>query len=111
MPALHTHTVRSQEVADIMTEFYELLAETGHYNESIIKRPPHHPGINKALAAELELSPEAVDMMELLPYLNLKDYPIAWSKGGGDNEFLLSGTFADLRDDGEVVGQGQREKV
>ncbi|TVY36265.1 hypothetical protein LOCC1_G007147 [Lachnellula occidentalis] len=92
-----TNPATREEVVDLMTELYELLAEMGYYDAAMIGRPPHSPGINRTLAAELEFSREAVEMMEMLPYLLQEEESLGW---GGDNKFLLSGTFADLRDDG-----------
>lgn len=94
-----TNPATREEVVDLMTELYELLAEMGYYDAAMIGRPPHNPGINRTLAAELEFSLEAVEMMEMLPYLQQgqEEGPLGW---GADNNFLLSGTFADLRDDG-----------
>jgi hypothetical protein len=93
-----TNPATREEVADLMTELYELLAEMGYYDGAIIERPPHNPGINRTLAAELEFSREAVEMMEMLPYLQLKqeEGSLAW---GWANDFLLQGTFADMRDE------------
>lgn len=81
---------------ELVTELYELLAEMGYYDAGIIERAPHEKGINTTLAAELEFSPQAIEMMEMLPYLRTKD-ALGW---GGDDEILLGGRFADLREDG-----------
>ncbi|CZR62472.1 uncharacterized protein PAC_12369 [Phialocephala subalpina] len=86
-----------------MTEFYELLAEMGYYDASIIARPPHTDlGINKTLAVKLGFSQAAMDMMDILPYLNTTgdgdSGSVSWSHGE-DNEFLLHGVFADMRED------------
>lgn len=100
------HPTTKGEVVDLMTEFYELLAEMGYYDPELIERAPHERGINRTLAAELGFSKEAVEMMDMLPYLQLKqegEGPLRWSKGPVDNEFLLYGTFADLRNDDVLV--------
>jgi hypothetical protein len=94
-----------EEIADLMTEFYVLLAEMGYYDTSVINRPPHvDPGINKNLAAEVKYSEAAIELMELLPYLNMtrewgQDDPLKWSKGAFNDEFLMSGVFVDMRKD------------
>jgi len=95
-----TNPATPQQVADIMLEFYELLAEMGYYDASLIARPPHiQPSINKTLAAELKFSQASVEMMEILPYLNINGNTSAfnWEAGLYGNEFLLRGIFADLR--------------
>lgn len=94
-----------QQVADLMTEFYELLAKMGYYDASIIARPPHiSPSINKTLAAELNYSKAAIDMMEMLPYLNINGNMSVfnWEAGSYGNEFLLRGVFADMRNDEDL---------
>jgi hypothetical protein len=96
------HPQSKEEVVGIMTEFYELLAEMGYYDSDIIEGAPHQHGINRTLAQELKYSTEAIEMMDLLPYLNIME------KGEGTwaadlNVFLLYGEFADLRDDEMLV--------
>jgi hypothetical protein len=100
-----TDPATPQQVADIMTEFYELLAEMGYYDASIIARPPHvNPSINKTLAAELKFSKAAIDMMEMLPYLNINGNTsiFNWEVGSYGQEFLLRGLFADMRNDEDL---------
>lgn len=87
-----------KQVADIMGEFYELLAEMGYYDKSMIAYPPHvDPAINRTLAADLHFSQKAVEMMEMLPYLKDagNESQFRWGYGG---EFLLRGGFVDLRE-------------
>jgi hypothetical protein len=94
----------TEEVAALMTEFYELLAEMGYYEPEKIDRAPHaNPSINKNYAAELGFSPKAIEMLEKLPYLN-NDHDFWWSHGDGDAEFLLFGTFIDFRVDENLQG-------
>jgi hypothetical protein len=88
-----------EEAASLVTDFYELLAEMGYYEPEKIDRAPHtNPGINRKYAAELGFSPKAIEMLEMLPYLN-NTHDFAWSYGAGDTEFLLYGTFIDFRVD------------
>lgn len=95
------HPSNPTEVANLMTEFYELLAKMGLYEPSTIAYPPHlNPGINTTFAEMLEYSQKAIEMMEMLPYVgpgNGSETPFTWSHGAGDNEFLLYGTFVDYR--------------
>lgn len=87
------------EVAGLMTEFYELLAEMSYYEPEKIDRAPHtNPAINTTYAAELRFSSKAIEMLEMLPYLNY-EHDFAWSHGAGEAEFLLYGTFIDFRVD------------
>jgi hypothetical protein len=91
--AYHTYInpTKPREIVDLMTEFYELLADIGYYERSIINQPPHlNLSINQTLAAELWFSKRAVQMMEMLPYLNMKgEEPFMWQHGAGSNEFFL----------------------
>lgn len=88
-----------EEVGELMTEFYELLAEMGYYELEKIDRAPHtDPSINRTYAEELGFSPKAIEMLEMLPYLN-NEHDLAWQGGAGDAEFLLYGTFIDFRVD------------
>jgi hypothetical protein len=100
----HPHADR--EIADLMTEFYELLAEMGYFEPELINRPPHvNPSINTTLARELRFSTSAVRMMQLLPYLGIEndaDYPFHWLVEDG-NEFILHGRFSDMRIDEELL--------
>jgi hypothetical protein len=87
-----------EEVVEAMTEFYELLAEMGYYDSKLVEKAPHKSGINRTLAEELNYSRDAIEMMDMLPYLNLAEPgEEAWVTD--NNEFLLFGEFADLRDE------------
>jgi hypothetical protein len=90
-----------EEIGQLMTDFYELLADMAYYEPEKIDRPPHtNPSINRTYAAELGFSAKAVQMLEALPYLNNgDDNDFAWQGGAGDAEFLLYGTFIDFRVD------------
>lgn len=102
------HPGNPEEVAALMGQFYELLAEMGYYEPYRIAYPPHtNPSINGSYALALGYSGKAVQMMEMLPYLgtdrsddDADQYVFAWSNGAADGEFLLYGTFVDYRQDG-----------
>lgn len=101
-----TYPAKQQEVADLMTELYELLADMGYYDRSLIAQPPHtNPGINKTLAAELQFSQAAIEMMKMLPYLNIDHSRTVfnWDAGSYGNEFILYGIFADMRKDSDLT--------
>lgn len=90
-----------EEVASMMGEFYEMLAEMGYYEHSDIAYPPHtNPGINASYASTLGYSQKAITMMEMLPYLDMAD--LKWNHGAGDGEFLLYGVFVDYREEGSL---------
>jgi len=93
----------TDEVASLMTEFYELLAEMGYYEPAKIDRAPHtDPGINHEYAKEVGFSDKAVEMMLKLPYLNT-ELDVAWMHGASHVEFLLYGTFIDFRLDENLL--------
>lgn len=98
----------TQEAADSMLELYELLADMGYYDRLIIAHPPHlSPSVNKTLAAELNMSPAAISLMESLPYLNIASNTdqsvLNWDAGSYGHEFILYSLFADLRDSSSLI--------
>ncbi|KAJ7498132.1 hypothetical protein B0H11DRAFT_833147 [Mycena galericulata] len=57
------------EVVSLITQFYELLIEMGHWPEGSLRYPPHtNPSVNEELAAKLGYSPSAISIMQRLPY-------------------------------------------
>jgi hypothetical protein len=91
-----------EEVVEVMTEFYELLSEMGYYDLDIIERALHQRTINHTIALELNYSANALEIMDMLPYLNLRDKGEgAWTHDS--NVFILYGEFADLRDEETLV--------
>jgi hypothetical protein len=96
----------AEEIAELMTGIFELLAEMGYYGPEMIHRAPHKtPSINKTYALELGFLPKAIEVLEMLPYLGgSEEYDLAWSHGVGDAEFLLYDIFVDFRDDGYLEG-------
>ncbi|KAJ7498107.1 hypothetical protein B0H11DRAFT_2383033 [Mycena galericulata] len=57
------------EVVSLITQFYELLIEMGHWPEGSLRYPPHtDPPVNEALAVELGYSPSTISIMQRLPY-------------------------------------------
>jgi hypothetical protein len=56
-----THPGNPQEVADLMKEFYELLAKMGYFEPSAIAYPPHTESrINRTYAETLGYSQKAM---------------------------------------------------
>jgi len=92
-----------QEIADLMTEWYELLSKMGYYEPMLIERPPHtNPSINRTFAAQNGFSERAIAMMEMLPYLGLQQHgwAISWRHGEpNDLTFIFDGGFLDYRDE------------
>ncbi|KAI9837972.1 MAG: hypothetical protein M1819_006126 [Sarea resinae] len=84
------------EIAGLMGEWYELLAKMRYFSPSEIAYPPHvSPAINTSLAAELGMGRQAVSLLQLLPYMGCcrgEDWPL-----------ICSGSFADFRDDDDLV--------
>ncbi len=103
----YRHPPTKQEVADLVTDLYDLLSEMGYFPPEAINRPPHPTSrnINATLARELGYSEEAIQMMEMLPYIKTtgEDDAFTWSHGGWGGEFIHEGRFVDLTDD-EMLG-------
>ena len=87
-----------------MGEFYQLLAKMQYLDlgEGTIDYPPHidpDRSINSTLAAQLGMAPEAIQLLQRLPYVAA---PVRWNPGAEDPEFILYGRFADFRNDEEL---------
>ena len=64
-----------------------------------IADPPHiSPAINTHQARTLGFNKEAIELLQVLPHATDRT---AWG-AGGEQEFVLHGTFADSRDDGAL---------
>ena len=84
------------ETAALIGQFYELFIKMRYLPATSIAYPPHtSPSINTRLAHSLGLTTQAIEFLQLLPYVTGRT---AWG-GGGEQEFLFSGIFADFRDD------------
>lgn len=82
---------KPQEIADLMTQYYELLADMTYYPRSYIKYPPHNPAVSLELCEKYKLEPQVIELLQLLPYV--EGY-------NNEDEFILYGSFADYRDEG-----------
>lgn len=100
------------EVATLMTELYELLQEMKYTKPEAIQYAHHgERGINVTLAKYIGLIPEAITLLQLLPYTVTSPGPYyfyghqiipsvtRFSAFGYSNMLLLSTRFADMRDD------------
>jgi hypothetical protein len=85
------------EIAELMTRYYELLAKMRYFPSSFIKYPPHSPPIDITFAQSLGLEPQAIELLQLLPYV--EGY-------NNEDEFILGGSFADFRKKG-VLSQSR----
>ncbi|KAF8210277.1 hypothetical protein K438DRAFT_147349 [Mycena galopus ATCC 62051] len=58
------------KVVSLITQFYELLINMGHWPEGSLRYPPHtNPPIDEELAVQLGYAPAAISIMQQLPYL------------------------------------------
>jgi hypothetical protein len=78
-----------EETVSLISRYYELLAKMRYFPESYIKYPPHNPAIDLDLAKELNLEPQVIELLQALPYV--EGY-------SNEDEFILWGSFADMRD-------------
>ncbi|KAI0481911.1 hypothetical protein F4859DRAFT_476383 [Xylaria cf. heliscus] len=87
---------RIQEIADLMTEWYQLFIDARYINAESVAFPPHnHIRIDTTQAAQLGLTKDAVDLYQMLPY-HIGD--TNWNFGTDAGEFLMWGGFlSDLR--------------
>lgn len=86
-----------QDIANLMTDLYTLLEDMAYLPPGSISYPPHiEPAINTTLATRIGLSPDAVLVLEKLPYVTTDTN---WNAYRYKNELLLTTQFADMRDD------------
>ncbi|KAF7954583.1 hypothetical protein EAE96_005703 [Botrytis aclada] len=78
-----------QEIVTLITQYYELLAKIHYFPTSYIKYAPHDPPIDLDLAKSFDLEPQVIELLQALPYI--EGY-------SNEDEFILGGSFADVRD-------------
>ena len=93
-----------QQITNLIGDLYQLLAKMQYLDldQGTLDYPPHtnpEKSINTALATQSHLIPEAIQLLQQLPYVIA---PTRWMHGAGDNEFVLYGCFADFRNDDEL---------
>lgn len=101
-----------KEIATLMTELYELLSQMKYIKPGAVQYAPHgEKGVNVTLAKYIGLIPEAIDLLQLLPYTVTSPGPYYYfghaivpsvtrfSAWGYSNNLLLTTRFSDLRDD------------
>lgn len=91
---------RLQQVADLMLDIYETLAEMRYLDPVGIERGPHNIEGLRGLDEELGLDPSIIYLYSILPYINTDE--------AGKLDFFHGGTFADFRNPDEVR-QGRDE--
>lgn len=93
-----------EETINLIHGLYELMEDMGYLKPNQISYPPHiTTSINRTLTTELQLYDNVVDFMERLPYVkstnNRQAQLTNWNGPGYHDIFLLSASFADLRDE------------
>lgn len=86
-----------EEIVSLISRYYELLAKMRYFPKEYIKYPPHEPAIDLEVAKELNLEPQVIELLQSLPYV--EGY-------NNEDEFILGGSFADMRDP-EVLRQSR----
>lgn len=106
-----------QEIAGLVGELYELLAEMRYVKPGAIQYPSYlGPKINTTLAKAWGVSADAIRLLRILPYAVQTPGPFrnpvtkepimsatAWQAWRYKDELLLSTAFADMRDDGILI--------
>ena len=82
------------EIASLVGNYYHLLARMRYFPHSFIKHPPHNPAIDVPFAQSLGLEPQVIELLQLLPYVE---------GVGSEDEFILWGSFADFRSNGDLL--------
>ncbi|KAI1747015.1 hypothetical protein F4782DRAFT_522754 [Xylaria castorea] len=98
-PSVYSHVYpenpdpRIQEIADLMTEWFQLFIDARYIDAENVVFPPHkHILIDTTGAAQLGLTKDAVDLYQMLPY-NIGS--TNWNFGTDAGEFLMWGGFLD----------------
>ncbi|KAF8851553.1 hypothetical protein BDZ45DRAFT_707844 [Acephala macrosclerotiorum] len=76
------------EIASILSEYYQLMARMRYFSPDGIKYPPHDPPIDVELAKSLDLEPQVIELLQVLPYVEGLN---------NEDEFIAGGSFADFR--------------
>ena len=85
---------RLREVADLLLEIYEELAELRYLNPQGIKRGPHNITDIQPEYEELNLDPSVIYLYSVLPYIDVEK--------AGQADFFHGGSFVDFLDPGDV---------
>ncbi|KAI0129607.1 hypothetical protein BJ170DRAFT_282113 [Xylariales sp. AK1849] len=90
-----------REIADLMTEWYQLFIDMRYIDAASIVFPPHkNLKIDTTKPAAFGVSKDVVDLWQMLPYQTRYRGP-NWNFGSDAGEFLMWGEFlGDLRDPG-----------
>lgn len=86
---------KTTEVAELMTELYNLFISMQYINADDVAFPPHtQDPVNITDAARFGLTKDVVDVMQMVPYY--RGFP-NWNFGSDAGEFLFWGEFHDMR--------------
>ena len=83
-----------QEVADLLLQIYETLAEMRYLDPRGIIRGPHDISQLESVYAEHKLDPSIIYLYSILPYIDEEE--------AGERDFFHGGSFADFRKPDEV---------
>jgi hypothetical protein len=83
-----TTAFNPHEIVNLMTRYYQLLSKMRYFPESYIKYAPHDPPVDVEYALSLGIEPQAIELLQLLPYVEGLD---------NEDEFIMHGSFADFR--------------
>lgn len=87
---------RIREIAELMTEWYQLFIDMRYIKAENVVFPPHeHLRIDVSKPAAFGFTKDVVDLYQMLPY---HIAATEWNFGSDNGEFLMGGEFlADLR--------------
>ncbi|CZR60775.1 uncharacterized protein PAC_10671 [Phialocephala subalpina] len=77
-----------RDIATLLSNYYQLMARMRYFSPDCIKYPPHDPPIDVEFAKSLDLEPQVIELLQVLPYVEGLN---------NEDEFILSGSFADMR--------------
>lgn len=75
------------ELADLISNYYQLMSRMRYFSPECIKYPPRDPPIDVPLARSLGLESQVIDLLKVLPYVEGLN---------NEDEFILGGSFATL---------------
>ena len=81
-----------QEIASLVTDFYELFVRMGYMSDSAITYPPHE--IADDVLKRYDFSPLVVKLIKSLPYV--EGWP-NWNFAASGTEWFCDGAMSDLR--------------
>ncbi|GIJ90925.1 hypothetical protein Asppvi_009890 [Aspergillus pseudoviridinutans] len=86
---------RLHEVADLMLEIYQALAQMRYLDPAGIEQGPHNIDHLRPLYEKLKIDPAIIYLYSILPYVN--------THVAGNRDFFHGGTFTDFRCEEDVL--------